>query len=148
MKYCTNCGAALEDSTASFCAECGKPLSSGSGDSVMNTVENKKAKHKETKKKKPKKEKIRKQKKTKKKDEVLEEIVGEPVDDGYDGYYEKGQKQRETAYNNFLTVVNTFRKKFHSFAPNSQDEYHNTIAQMIETILPAWMSYRNTFVCL
>ena len=88
MKYCTNCGAALEDSTASFFAECGKPLSSESEDSVKNPVENKKAKHKETKKKKPKKEKIRKQKKTKKKDEVLEEIVGEPVDDGYDGYYD------------------------------------------------------------
>ena len=87
MKYCTNCGAALEDSTASFCAECGKPLSSTSGDAVTNPVENKKAKHRETKKKKPKKEKIRKQKKTKK-DEVLEEIVGEPVDDGYDGYYD------------------------------------------------------------
>lgn len=88
MKYCMNCGAALEDSTASFCAECGKPLSSESEDSVKNPVENKKAKHKEKKKKKPKKEKIRKQKKTKKKDEVLEEIVGEPVDDGYDGYYD------------------------------------------------------------
>ena len=87
MKYCTNCGAALEDSTASFCAECGKPLSSTSGDAVTNPVENKKAKHRETKKKKPKKEKIRKQKKTKK-NEVLEEIVGEPVDDGYDGYYD------------------------------------------------------------
>ena len=37
MKYCTNCGAALEDSTASFCAECGKLLSSASGDSVKNT---------------------------------------------------------------------------------------------------------------
>ena len=87
MKYCTNCGAALEDSTASFCAECGKPLSSAQGDAVTNPVENKKAKHRETKKKKPKKEKIRKQKKTKK-NEVLEEIVGEPVDDGYDGYYD------------------------------------------------------------
>ena len=50
MKYCTNCGAALEDSTASFCAECGKPLSSTSGDAVTNPVENKKAKHRETKK--------------------------------------------------------------------------------------------------
>lgn len=86
MKYCTNCGAALEDSTASFCAECGKPLSSASGDSVKNAVENKKAKHQEQKK--PKKEKTKKQKKTKKKDEILEEIVGEPVDDGYDGYYD------------------------------------------------------------
>ena len=55
MKYCTNCGAALEDSTASFCAECGKPLSSAPGDAVRNPVENKKAKHGETKKKKHKK---------------------------------------------------------------------------------------------
>ena len=86
MKYCTNCGAALDDSTASICAECGKPLSSASGDSVKNAVENKQAKHKE--KKKPKKEKTKKQKKTKKKDEILEEIVGEPVHDGYDGYYD------------------------------------------------------------
>ena len=88
MKYCTNCGASVEDSTASFCAECGKPLSSESEDSVKNPAENKKAKHKEMKKKKHKKEKAKKQKKTKKKDEVLEEIVGEPVDDGYDGYYD------------------------------------------------------------
>lgn len=88
MKYCTNCGATVEDSTASFCAECGKPLSSESEDSVKNPAENKKAKHKEMKKKKPKKEKAKKQKKTKKKDEVLEEIVGEPVNDGYDGYYD------------------------------------------------------------
>ena len=44
MKYCTNCGAALEDSTASFCAECGKPLSSESEDSVKNAVANKKSK--------------------------------------------------------------------------------------------------------
>ena len=87
MKYCTNCGAALEDSTASFCAECGKLLSPESGDSVKNPVENKKAKHKETKKKKPKKKKVKKQKKAREK-EVLEEIVGEPVDDGYDGYYD------------------------------------------------------------
>lgn len=87
MKYCTNCGAALEDSTASFCAECGKPLSSAPGDAVKSPVENKKAKDKKMKNKKPKKEKAKKQKKAKK-NEILEEIVGEPVDDGYDGYYD------------------------------------------------------------
>ena len=62
MKFCPYCGADLIEDAVSFCAECGKPLSSESGDSVMNTVENKKAKHKESKKKKPKKEKIKKQK--------------------------------------------------------------------------------------
>ena len=53
---------------------------------MKNAVENKKAKHQEQKK--PKKEKTKKQKKTKKKDEILDEIVGKPVDDGYDGYYD------------------------------------------------------------
>ena len=37
---------------------------------------------------KPKKEKVKKQRKTKKRVAVLEEIVGEAVDDGYDGYYD------------------------------------------------------------
>lgn len=82
MKYCTNCGAALEDSTASFCAACDKELSSDLADPVKDTEEGKKTKRKG---KKARKEKT---KKNKKKKEVLEEIVGEPVDDGYDGYYD------------------------------------------------------------
>ena len=82
MKYCTNCGAALEDSTASFCAACDKELSSDLADPVKDTEEVKKTKRKE---KKARKEKT---KKSKKKKEVLEEIVGEPVDNGYDGYYD------------------------------------------------------------
>ena len=86
MKYCVNCGACHEDSTASFCAECGKPLSPAPGDAVMNPVQNNETKNKKTKKK-LKKDKVKKQKKARKK-EVLEEIVGEPVDDGYDGYYD------------------------------------------------------------
>lgn len=61
---------------------------------------------------------------------------------------EKVKMQRDTAYNNFQTVVNTFRRKFQSFAPSAQDEYRNTIAAMISTILPVWMSYRNTYVSL
>ena len=61
---------------------------------------------------------------------------------------EKLRNQRATAQGNLQTVVNSFRKKFQSFAPKSQDEYRNIITQMIETILPAWMSYRNTFVSL
>ena len=85
MKYCTNCGAALEDSTASFCAACDKELSSDLADPVKDTEEGNKTKRKG---KKARKDKANKPKKPKKKIEVLEEIVGEPVDDGYDGYYD------------------------------------------------------------
>lgn len=72
---------------------------------------------------------------------LQERRMGVPTD-------EKGQKQRETAFGNFLGVVNDFRKKFNSFAPRSQDEYRNIITQMIQTILPAWIAYRNTLVGL
>ena len=85
MKYCTNCGAALEDSTASFCAVCGKVLSATLVQPAKDAEGGKKLKRKA---KKGRKEKANKPKKPKKKIEVLEEIVGEPVDDGYDGYYD------------------------------------------------------------
>ena len=85
MKYCTNCGAALEDSTASFCAVCGKVLSATLAQPAKDAEGGKKSKRKA---KKARKEKANKPKKPKKKIEVLEEIVGEPMDDGYDGYYD------------------------------------------------------------
>ena len=72
---------------------------------------------------------------------IQERKMGVPID-------EKGQKQRETAYTNFLGVVNDYRRKFNSFAPNTQDEYRNLLTQMIQTILPAWLAYRNTLVNL
>lgn len=85
MKYCTNCGAALEDSTASFCAVCAKVLSATLAQPAKDAEGGKKSKRKANK---ARKEKANKPKKPKKKIEVLEEIVGEPVDDGYDGYYD------------------------------------------------------------
>ena len=61
---------------------------------------------------------------------------------------EKIKKQRECAYTNLNTVVTTFRKQFSSFKPTAADTYRSTIHNMINTILPAWMSYRNTYVAL
>jgi hypothetical protein len=72
---------------------------------------------------------------------LQERKIGQPGD-------ETVRKQRETAYTNFQTVVNTFRKQFSSFRPGNQDTYRNTIQNMVSTILPAWMSYRNTYVSL
>ena len=61
---------------------------------------------------------------------------------------EKLKKQRETALSNLQTVIFTFRKKFQSFAPTNPEAYRNEIQSMINTILPAWISYRNTYVAL
>lgn len=89
MKYCPYCGADLMKEDAAFCAECGKRLSSAESAPVADVPAPVK-KEKDTKKKpKQKKEKPPKKKKEKKKKskEPIPEIVGEPVDDGYDGYY-------------------------------------------------------------
>jgi len=88
MKYCPYCGADLLKEDAAFCAECGKKLSSAEPIPAVDVpAPDKKAKNakKSTRKKeKPPKKKKEKKKKAK---EPIPEIVGEPVDDGYDGYY-------------------------------------------------------------
>ena len=85
MKYCSNCGAELGDSAASFCSECGKPLQTVEA-SCNTSPENEKNVPTRNKKK-SKKEKPAKQKKNKKEKKAPKEIIDEPVDDGYDGYY-------------------------------------------------------------
>ena len=88
MKYCPNCGAAFADGTASFCSECGKPLAVNDtvGEHVADTEKTVNANVK-GKKKKTKKDKPVKQKKSKKEKKAQKEVIDEPVDDGYDGYY-------------------------------------------------------------
>lgn len=59
---------------------------------------------------------------------------------------ENGQKQRQTAAEAFMTVFQDSSRRFASFAPKTQDQYKNSIKNMIETILPAWMQYRDSYV--
>lgn len=98
MKYCPYCGADLLKEDAAFCVECGKQLSVSAQATPANDqqpvqkippedpkaakVVPQKSKEKVPKKKKPKKEKRKK-----KAEPPIPEIMGEPVDDGYDGYY-------------------------------------------------------------
>lgn len=94
MKYCPYCGADLVDGTVSFCQECGKKLNAtqcAAQDEpkkevpASNTPHAEKPSKKKKEKKEKKKAKQKKQRKSKKED--LPEIMGEAVDDGYDGYY-------------------------------------------------------------
>ncbi len=56
-----------------------------------------------------------------------------------------GLKKRETAANSLAHVINDQRKRFSSFRASTPDQYRNSIADMINTILPVWISYRNTY---
>ena len=57
----------------------------------------------------------------------------------------EGKKKQETAFTSFESVVQDGRKRFSSFAAGTQEQYKNCISQYINTILPVWMQYRNTY---
>ena len=59
---------------------------------------------------------------------------------------EKVKKQRATALENLQLVINSFRRPFQSFAPNTPEVYRETISKMITTVLPVWLQYRYTYI--
>ena len=86
MKYCPYCGAGFSDGTVSFCTECGKKLPEEKTVPPEAQEQSKKVAKKQ-KRKKEKKEKHKKDAKKKKPEKEIPEVMGEAVDDGYDGYY-------------------------------------------------------------
>jgi len=86
MKYCPYCGAGFSDGTVSFCTECGKKLPEEKTVPPEAKEQSKKVTQKQ-KRKKEKKEKHKKDAKKKKPEKEIPEVMGEAVDDGYDGYY-------------------------------------------------------------
>lgn len=86
MKYCPYCGAGFSDGTVSFCSECGKKLPEEKTVPPEAKEQSKKLAKKQ-KRKKEKKEKDKKDTKKKKAPKEIPEVMGEAVDDGYDGYY-------------------------------------------------------------
>lgn len=88
MKYCPYCGTNLSKEDSVFCTECGKQLSVKENPPIFEQTPTsaKTDKAKQSKRKNERKTKTPKEKKKHKADS-LPEIVGEAVDDGYDGYY-------------------------------------------------------------
>lgn len=86
MKYCPYCGAGFSDGTVSFCTECGKKLPEEKTVPPEAKEQSNKVAKKQ-KRKKEKKEKHKKDAKKKKPEKEIPEVMGEAVDDGYDGYY-------------------------------------------------------------
>ncbi len=59
---------------------------------------------------------------------------------------ETGRKQRETAAQTLKTVIADSVKRFSSFAPQTQEQYKTSLRNMIDTVLPVWLQYRDTYV--
>lgn len=87
MKYCPYCGAGFSDGTVSFCSECGKKFPETKEEEPAGKESSKKVSKEKSMPKKEKKEKRKKESKKKKEKKDIPEIMGEAVDDGYDGYY-------------------------------------------------------------
>ena len=70
---------------------------------------------------------------------IQERQFGVPANDAL-------KKQRDTALSNLQTVVNSFRKQFQSFKPATPEAYRAAVTKMVNTILPAWLQYRFTYI--
>jgi hypothetical protein len=52
----------------------------------------------------------------------------------------------ETAHGNLLQIIQDYRKRFSSFAPgNDAGCYKAAIANILQTVLPVWIQYRQTY---
>ena len=55
-------------------------------------------------------------------------------------------KQQQTALGNLQRIYESNKSKFSRYAPRSADQYHGDIENFTNTILPAWIQYRNTLL--
>jgi len=54
-------------------------------------------------------------------------------------------KIRDTAYDNLRSIIDDYRKRFGSFSPgNDASRYGKEISMVCQTVLPAWVQYRQT----
>ncbi|NBJ90182.1 hypothetical protein [Acutalibacter sp. 1XD8-36] len=61
---------------------------------------------------------------------------------------ENGKKRRETALNSLGKAVSDGRKRFSSFKPSRPEQYSETVSKYINTIMPLWVQYRDTYINL
>ena len=58
------------------------------------------------------------------------------------------KKKRETAKGNMETIVENGCKQFSSMQQPVAEQYRKSVSNLINTVLPAWLQYRNTYVQL
>lgn len=55
-------------------------------------------------------------------------------------------KQQQTAHENLKQIFDSNKARFSRYAPRSAEQYHTDIETFTNTILPAWIQYRNTLL--
>ena len=56
-----------------------------------------------------------------------------------------GMKRRQTAEESLQRVVKDNRKQFASFKASAPEQYKGAICKLVNTFLPIWMQYRETY---
>jgi hypothetical protein len=54
------------------------------------------------------------------------------------------QEQQKTASDSLNAVIEDYRKRYANYAPASPNQYQEDIRRTVSTVLPAWITYRNT----
>lgn len=70
---------------------------------------------------------------------LVEHRIGEKTD-------EEGKKKRETSHSALERVIQSGCKKFVQYNATTQDQYKTDYLAYINTILPIWIQYRNTYI--
>lgn len=61
---------------------------------------------------------------------------------------EEGQKKRQTAHSSLERVVMDGKRRFTSFTAASQEQYRASVSGYVNTVLPVWLQYRDTYIQL
>ncbi len=59
---------------------------------------------------------------------------------------DNGKKERETAGKALEDVICANQKKFSSFVAETQDQYKRCISECVNTVLPMWLQFRDTYI--
>ncbi len=59
---------------------------------------------------------------------------------------EAGMKRRQTAEKSLLRVVRENRRQFSSFKVSTPDQYKGAVCKLVNTFLPIWLQYRETYI--
>lgn len=58
------------------------------------------------------------------------------------------QNARDTARQALASIVTDYRKRFSAYMPEDEAQYKADIAKTINTVLPAWLAYRETMLAI
>lgn len=56
------------------------------------------------------------------------------------------RKKRDSAADALNRIVDDQRRRFSNYRPTAEGQYKTDVSNLIHTVLPAWVAYRNTYI--